>query len=226
MFACRACHLSGTLFIFWHTHTHTHTNTHTHTQIHTYMHKHTLSYWLNMLNVSDDGWWMVQRTPCPLGIRSRRTRITRRAANASKPNVGSSAKKIGGSWSNCKKKTAKERHPWTKNKKHHLKKSPDLPNDDRLCSGLYCLFNFFFFLDHFRTSCCSCKAAPKIFSVSSLLTDPFSWENRIFLPNIPPLFQLVALFLAVAVLGMCSQTTEACMHALALARATGDTCTR
>ena len=33
-----------------------------------------------------------------------------------------------------------------------------------------------------------------------------------FLPNIPPLFQLVALFLAVAILGMWSQTTDSYMY--------------
>ena len=45
------------------------------------------------------------------------------------------------------------------------------------------------------------KAAPKKKSVSSLPTDTFSWEKRFF-TNIPPLFQLFALFLADAVLGM------------------------
>ena len=77
----------------WHTLWYTHMNTH----------RHTLSYWLNMLNVSDDGWWMVQSTPCPLAVRSWRTRITLWAANASKPDVGSSTKRIGGSRSNCKR---------------------------------------------------------------------------------------------------------------------------
>ena len=38
-----------------------------------------------------------------------------------------------------------------------------------------------------------------------------------FLPNTPPLFQLVALFLAVSVLGMCSQTTDSCISMSLLA---------
>ena len=46
---------------------------------------------------------------------------------------------------------------------------------------------------------------------------------------IPPLLQLVALFLAVAVLGICSQTTDSYMHVYvhhSLASYTGDTSTR
>ena len=57
------------------------------------------------------------------------------------------------------------------------------------------------------------EAAPKKFSVSCLPTNPSFLEKDFFLPNIlPPLFQSFALFLAVAVLGMCSQTTSPYMH--------------
>ena len=56
------------------------------------------------------------------------------------------------------------------------------------------------------------QAAPKN-SVSGHPADPFSWENRSFFPNIPHLIQSAVLFLAVAVLGKCSRTTDSYMYA-------------
>ena len=45
IFACRACHSSGTLFfILTHTHTRMHTHTHTRTHTHTHTHTHTLTH--------------------------------------------------------------------------------------------------------------------------------------------------------------------------------------
>ena len=145
--------------VFLHTHTHTHTHTfvwhffslwHTHTHarripthgtcsdIHLWIHKETLSYRLNMLNISGHGWWMVQSTPCPLDVRSWRTWITLCVANASKRSVGSSTKKLEDREATVKE-TQKERCSWTKDKKHNLQKKKekncsDLPH--RLLSQL------------------------------------------------------------------------------------------
>ena len=71
------------------------------------------------------------------------------------------------------------------------------------------------------------KATPKnaLFPVSRRTT--FLKNRTLFLANVPPFFfQLVALFLAVAVLGMCSKTTDSHMHvhdSTTLWRATCDT---
>ena len=77
-----------------------------------------------------------------------------------------------------------------------------------LCPWQLAVIASILFKEPFPEEWNSHTVTPKKFSVSSLSTGPFSRESRHFLPNIPPLFQLNALFLAVAVLGMWSQTID------------------
>ena len=44
IFACRACHSSGTFFSFWHTRTHARTQAHTHARARTHTHTHILAH--------------------------------------------------------------------------------------------------------------------------------------------------------------------------------------